>query len=53
MGVLAEGDRGRIAAVLAADAELDVRPGRPAALAGDGDQFADALGVETSRTDRS
>ena len=43
---LAEGDRGRIAAVLAADAELDVGPRRPAALDGDLDQFADADGVD-------
>ena len=40
--LLAEGDRGRIAAVLAADAELDVRPRRAAALGGDADQLADA-----------
>ena len=44
--LLAEGDRGRIAAVLAADAELDVRARRAAALGGDADQFADAVLVE-------
>ena len=44
--LLAEGDRGRIAAVLAADAELEVGAGRAAALGGDGDEFADAFGVQ-------
>ena len=39
----AEGDRGRIAAVLAADAELKVGTGRAAARGGDGDEFADAV----------
>jgi hypothetical protein len=43
----AEGDRGRVAAVFAADAELDVGARRPAALAGDGDQFADPFGVQS------
>ena len=43
---LAEGDAGRIAAMLAANAELEVRPGRPAALDRDRDQLADALDVD-------
>src|ERR1700722_10596947 len=41
-----EGDRGRIAAVFAADAELEVGPGRATALGGDGDEFADAFSVQ-------
>src|SRR5690606_31626503 len=45
-GLLAEGDARRIAAVLSADAELDVGPGRPAPLGGEGDELADALDVE-------
>src|SRR5438034_1441148 len=43
---LAERDRGRVAAVLAADAELDVRLHRPATLGGDADQVADAFLIE-------
>ena len=35
-----------VAAVLAADADLEVGPGRPAALGADPDQLADALDVE-------
>src|ERR1700722_8387220 len=44
--LLAEGDRGRIAAVLAADAELEIGPGLAAALGGDGDELANAFGVQ-------
>src|SRR5438105_57634 len=43
---LAEGDGGRVAAVLAADAELGVGALGAAALGGDADQVADALLVE-------
>src|SRR6185369_2914881 len=42
----AEMNRGRIAAVLAADAEFHVGAGLAAALAGDLYQFADAIGIE-------
>src|SRR5579871_4749786 len=44
--LLAELDRGRVAAVLAADAELQPEPGLAAALGGKGDQLTDALAVE-------
>src|SRR6187455_1336838 len=43
---MAEGYRGRIAAMLAADAELEVATGGTAALGGDADEFADAFAVE-------
>ena len=43
---VAEGDRSRFAAVLAADAELEVVLHAPAALDGDPHQVADALLVE-------
>src|SRR5207237_5080878 len=39
-------DRGRVTAMLAADAELDVGPGLAAALGGDPDHLADPGGVE-------
>src|SRR5690606_40773971 len=45
-GRFAEGDTGRIAAVLAADAELDVGPGRPAPLRSERDQLADPINIE-------
>jgi hypothetical protein len=45
---LAECDAGGIAAMLAADAELDVRPRRPAALGGERHQLADALSTAVS-----
>jgi hypothetical protein len=41
--LFAEGDRSRIAAVLAADAELEIGAGRATALGGDGDELADAI----------
>src|SRR5580658_4766908 len=44
--LVAERDRGRIAAVLAADAELEALAHLAAALARDRDQFADALAVD-------
>src|ERR1700722_17488234 len=44
--LVAERDRGRIAAVLAADAELEVLAHLAAALARDRDQFADALAID-------
>jgi hypothetical protein len=44
--LFAEGDRGRIAAMLAADAELDVRAGLAATLGGKLDQLADAFDIE-------
>src|SRR5204863_8129242 len=44
--LVAEVHRGRVAAVLAADAELECLPGRPALGAGPPDQFADARLVE-------
>ena len=43
---MAEGDRPRLAPVLAADAELQLRLRRPAALDGDPHQVADAAGVQ-------
>jgi hypothetical protein len=43
---VAEGDRGGIAAVLAANAEFELRPHLAAALGGDAHQFADALAVD-------
>src|SRR5579883_1232091 len=50
---VAELDRGRIAAVLAADAELEVLAHLAAALARDRDQFADAFAVDRDeRIDR-
>jgi plasmid stability protein len=45
-GLLAEGDRGRIAAMFAADTELQVRARRPAALRRDLDQLANALNID-------
>src|SRR6478735_5877346 len=45
-GLVAEEHRGRIAAMLAADADLERGPGLAAALAADLDQLADALDVE-------
>jgi hypothetical protein len=45
-GRLAEGDRGRIAAMFAADAELEARPRSPAPLGRDADQLADALDIQ-------
>ena len=50
---LAEGDAGRVAAMLAANAELEAGPGRPAPLGGDRDQLADALDVEADERDRA
>src|SRR5260221_14229793 len=44
--LLAELDRGGIAAMLAADAELEVLARPPAALAGDAHELADALDIE-------
>jgi hypothetical protein len=44
--LFAEGDRGGIAAVLAADAELEVGTGLAAALSGDRDELANAFGVQ-------
>ena len=44
--LLAEGDRSRVAAMLAANAELDVRTGRPAALRCDAHQLAHAFGIQ-------
>jgi hypothetical protein len=41
-----EGDRARVAAVLAAEADLEARPRRAAALDGEPDQLADARLVE-------
>ena len=43
---MAEGDRGRIAAVLAADADLQLRAHLAAALDADAHQFTDALLVD-------
>ena len=45
-GRLAEGDAGGVAAMLAANAELEAGLGRPAPLGRDRDQFADALDVD-------
>src|SRR5207244_7804144 len=44
--LVAEGDRGRIAAVLAADADLEPAPSLAPALDADAYQFADALAVD-------
>src|SRR5690349_22467108 len=44
---LAELDRGRVAAMLAADAELDIRPLGPAALGGQPYKITNAVLVET------
>ena len=41
-----EGDRRRVAAVLAADADLEARPRRAALLDGHAHELADALDVE-------
>src|SRR5271165_1727945 len=46
MNGLAERDRGGIATVLAADANLEVRSDRAATLGGDLDEFSDANGIE-------
>src|SRR5262250_276295 len=43
---MAKGDRGRIAAVLAADADLEVAARRATPLGANGDQLADALAVD-------
>src|SRR3954454_15206291 len=43
---IAKGDGGWVAAMLAADSELDVGPGAAAAVDPDLDQFADALLVD-------
>src|SRR3546814_3356945 len=43
---LAKPDRGRVAAMLAADAELDTGPGLAPARRRDLDQFADALDID-------
>src|SRR5262245_23478812 len=43
---MAEGDRGRVAAVLAADADFELWPGLATALDADADQRADALLIE-------
>ncbi len=45
-GVVEEADRLGVAAVLAADADLEVRPGGPAPLGPEADQLADAVGVD-------
>src|SRR5438552_2614847 len=45
-GVVTEGHRGRIAAVFAADANLELAPRPPAALDPDLHQFADALAID-------
>src|SRR5439155_17800134 len=45
-GVVEEVHRVRVAAVLAADTDLQLRPGRAALLDGDAHQPADALGVQ-------
>src|SRR5580704_1222132 len=42
----AEADRGRVAAMLAANSELQFGPGLPAALDGDLDQLADTFRVD-------
>src|SRR5205085_7882214 len=44
--LVAELDRGGIAAVLAADAQLDVRPGGVGPLDGDPHQLANAVAIE-------
>jgi hypothetical protein len=44
--LVTEGDRGRIAAVLAANAELELAADFAAPLASDADQFADAVAIE-------
>ena len=43
---VAEGDRGRVAAVLAADAELQIRTGPPSTLDGDMYHLAHSIGVQ-------
>src|SRR5262249_60511166 len=48
-GLVAEEHRGGIAAMLAANAELELGPRLAAALAGDLDQFAHALGIERGK----
>src|SRR6202023_1883569 len=45
-GALEKVDRGRIARVLAADSELDVRPRLPAPRGGDFDELAHALPID-------
>jgi len=51
--LVAERDRGRVAAVLAADAELELRTDGAAARRGDPDEFADAVVVDRyERVDR-
>ena len=52
-GRLAEGDAGGIAAMLAANAELEAGLRRPAPLDGERDQLADALDVEADERDRA
>src|SRR5215470_10915883 len=44
--LLAELDRGGVAAMLAADAELQLLAGAAAALGGDADELANAVGVD-------
>src|SRR4029077_2915792 len=44
--LVAEGDRGRVAAVLAADADLELVARLPATLDADAHQLADALAVD-------
>src|SRR5580704_19406494 len=44
--LVAEGDRGGIAAMLAANAELEVFPRPPSALGCDAHEFADAVAVD-------
>src|SRR3954451_22809291 len=45
----AEMDRGRVAAMLAADAEFDAGPRRAAALGGDAHHLADALNINADK----
>ena len=45
-GLVEEADRRRVAAVLAADADLEARPGGPAPLGPELDQLADAVEVD-------
>src|ERR1700720_2480264 len=44
--LVAERDRGRVAAVFAANAEPEIFPHLPAARGGDAEEFADALAVD-------
>ena len=44
--LVTEGDRGRIAAMFAANADLELRPRLAAALDADLDQFADAVAID-------